>query len=182
MGRRHPHSVHHPMEGPLPAGKVDDRPVISLDIHPTALAAAGVTAQPEKTRRRQLVAVCERRRNSAPHEVLFWRFGNQMAVRKGDWKLTLAAPRPPAGSPAAAQDDDPRPRVGRRRRPARNATAQLFNLAQDIGESKDLSAENPDKVKELKDAWDKWNAELMAPRWGRANPSPPSRRPAPQSN
>ncbi len=31
----------------FPAGKVDDRPVIQLDILPTALAAAGVTVQPE---------------------------------------------------------------------------------------------------------------------------------------
>ena len=30
-----------------PAGKVDDRPVIQLDILPTALAAAGVAIQPE---------------------------------------------------------------------------------------------------------------------------------------
>ncbi len=64
----------------------------------------------------------------------------------------------------------------------RNSTAQLYNLAEDIGESKDLSSENPDKVKELKDAWDKWNAELMEPRWGRANPNPQRRRPAPPTN
>jgi arylsulfatase A-like enzyme len=170
-------------KGHVPAGKVDDRPVIALDIHPTALAAAGVTAQPEKPLDGvNLLPYVTGAATSTPHEVLFWRFGNQMAVRKGDWKLTLAAPRPPAGSPAAALEDDPRPRAGRRRRTARNATAQLYNLVQDIGESKDLSAENPDKVKELKDVWDKWNAELMAPRWGRANPSPPARSPAPQSN
>ena len=33
-------------KGRLPAGKVDDRPVIQLDIHPTALAAAGVESSP----------------------------------------------------------------------------------------------------------------------------------------
>jgi hypothetical protein len=47
---------------------------------------------------------------------------------------------------------------------------QLFNLAQDIGESKDVAADHPEKVKELMDAWEKWNSELMAPRWQRANP------------
>jgi len=31
----------------IPEGQVDDRPVIQLDILPTALAAAGVTVQPE---------------------------------------------------------------------------------------------------------------------------------------
>ena len=34
-------------KGRLPAGKVDDRPVIQLDILPTALAAAGVEIKPE---------------------------------------------------------------------------------------------------------------------------------------
>jgi arylsulfatase A-like enzyme len=157
-------------KGHVPAGKVDDRPVISLDIHPTALAAAGVTAQPEKKLDGvNLLPFLDGTSSALPHEVLFWRFGNQMAVRKGDWKITLAAPRPPAGSKAAAEEDEPPARRGLRRQANRNATTQLYNLAQDIGESKDLSAQNPDKFKELQDAWNKWNAELMAPRWCRAN-------------
>ncbi len=167
-------------KGHVPAGKVDDRPVIALDIHPTALAAAGITAQPEKKLDGvNLLPFLEGSSNALPHEVLFWRFGNQMAVRKGDWKITLAAPRPPAGSKAAAEEDDPPARPRLRRRANRNATAQLYNLAQDVGESKDLASENPDKFKELQDDWKKWNAELIAPRWGRANPQAdrPLRRP-----
>jgi arylsulfatase A-like enzyme len=169
-------------KGHLPAGKVDDRPVISLDIHPTALAAAGVTAQPEKKLDGvNLLPFLDGTSKNPPHEFLFWRFGNQMAVRKGDWKLTEAAPRPPAGSPAAAQDDaEARQLLRRRRRPARATTAQLFNLAQDIGESRDLSADHPDTVKELMDAWQQWNSELMAPRWTRANGNPQARRPSTQ--
>ena len=34
-------------KGHVPAGKVDDRPVIQLDIHPTAVAAAGQTISPD---------------------------------------------------------------------------------------------------------------------------------------
>ena len=34
-------------KGHIPAGKIEDRPVISLDIVPTALAAAGMSARPE---------------------------------------------------------------------------------------------------------------------------------------
>jgi arylsulfatase A-like enzyme len=171
-------------KGHLPAGKVDNRPVISLDIHPTALAAAGVTAQPEKKLDGvNLLPFLAGTSKDSPHEFLFWRFGNQMAVRKGDWKLTEAAPRPPAGSPAAAQDDaEARPLLRRRRRPPRAISAQLYNLAQDIGESRDLSAEHPDTVKELMDAWQQWNSELMAPRWTRANGNPQARRPSTQSN
>src|SRR5262249_14129808 len=30
-------------------------------------------------------------KKEAPHEALYWRFGGQMAIRKGDWKLVKAA-------------------------------------------------------------------------------------------
>ena len=42
---------------------------------------------------------------------------------------------------------------------------RLYNLKDDIGEAKDLSATMPDKVKELKADWDKWSAEQMNPLW-----------------
>jgi hypothetical protein len=40
---------------------------------------------------------------------------------------------------------------------------QLHNLAEDIAEAKDLAAENPAKVEELKGLWDQWNAEQAPP-------------------
>lgn len=36
---------------------------------------------------------------------------------------------------------------------------ELYNLAADIGESVDLAAAQPGKVKELQAMWDKWSAE-----------------------
>jgi arylsulfatase A-like enzyme len=145
-------------KGHLPAGRVDDRPVISLDIYPTALAAAGVTARFEKPLDGvNLLPFLDNSRAGSPHEYLFWRFGRQMAVRRGEWKLTQSAHAPA-------------------RRRGQPAAAQLYNLAHDIGESTDLSDEHPDTVKELLDAWEKWNAQLMPPRWGTDNPSPPPRR------
>ena len=44
--------------------------------------------------------------------------------------------------------------------------ARLYNLKDDIGEATDLSAKNPDKVKELRAAWDEWNKGNVAPLWG----------------
>ena len=40
---------------------------------------------------------------------------------------------------------------------------ELYNLAADIGESKDLAAAQPAKVKELQVMWDKWSAEQAPP-------------------
>ena len=44
--------------------------------------------------------------------------------------------------------------------------AKLFNLADDIGETKDLASANPRKVKELEAKWSHWNAQLAEPLWG----------------
>ena len=56
----------------------------------------------------------------------------------------------------------------RRPSPRRYKTG-LYNLAEDIGERHDLSAAEPDKLKELQLKWDQWNASNVKPRWG--NPS-----------
>jgi arylsulfatase A-like enzyme len=128
-------------KGRVPAGRVYRNPVMSLDIHPTALAAAGATIRPEWSLDGvSLLPYLTGNNPGKPHETLYWRFHQQHAIRQGDWKLVTAS-----GSP----------------RP------QLFNLAQDIGESKDLAAAMPAKVKELEAAWQAWNAQLQDPKWMR---------------
>lgn len=78
-------------KGRIPAGKVDDRPVIQLDILPTALAAAGVSANPAwKLDGVNLLPYLTGQNPAAPHEMLYWRFGPQLALRMGDWKLVKA--------------------------------------------------------------------------------------------
>ena len=129
--------------GHIPGGQVVEKPVISLDILPTALAAAGIQV-PEGTALDgvSLLSLLRGETSSAPHESLFWRFGDQWAVRQGDWKLV----RPPDA-----------------------AAPQLYNLAADVAEVNDLAAESGDKVEQLKAAYDAWNTQLMAPRWPAGN-------------
>jgi hypothetical protein len=43
---------------------------------------------------------------------------------------------------------------------------KLYNLADDIGEKTDLSAKQPEKVKELQADWDRWNTGNVPPLWG----------------
>jgi arylsulfatase A-like enzyme len=127
-------------KGTIPAGKVYDHPIIQLDLLPTVLTAAGGKVEPDwKLDGVDLLPYLTGKNAGQPHETLYWRFGPQWAIRKGDWKLV------------ASSVDMNKPR--------------LINLKDDIAEAKDLSEENPDKVKELKADWDKWNAEQMAPRW-----------------
>ena len=43
---------------------------------------------------------------------------------------------------------------------------QLFDLAADIGETTDLSAEHPDRVKDFLVHLDEWETGLVEPLWG----------------
>jgi arylsulfatase A-like enzyme len=144
-GIRVPFVLHWPAQ--VPAGKVYDAPVIQLDVLPTALAAAGAGPKPgNRFDGANLLPFLTGTAKGAPHEALFWRFGAQFAVRKGDWKLVKYD--------AAAEG-------GKGTSPVR-----LYHLADDIGEKTDLSAKEPAKVKELQAAWDEWNKGNVAPLWG----------------
>ena len=139
-------------KGRIPAGKVYDHPVIQLDILPTSLAAAGVEVQPAwKLDGVNLLPYLTGERQTPPHAALYWRFGQQIAIRKGDWKLVKA---PGAGA-----------EFTERAAAASTVGAHLYNLAQDIGEQKNLADQEPAKVKELAADWEKWNAELAPPAW-----------------
>ena len=128
-------------QGHLPAGQVDDRPVISLDIHPTALAAAGLAIAPDwRLDGVDLLPYLQGKQTGAPHDTLYWRFLDQRAIRRGDWKL-----------------------VGTRN----EAGPRLYNLAKDISEGTDLAKAEPARAKELDDTWTAWNAQLMTPQWQR---------------
>ncbi|HKB02637.1 MAG TPA: sulfatase-like hydrolase/transferase [Gemmataceae bacterium] len=145
-------------KGHLPAGKVYDNPVVCLDVLPTALAAAGVEVRSEwQVDGVNLVPYLRGDKAETPHSTLYWRFGGQMAIRMGDWKLVKATVgKGRAGGGGAVS----------RREKATVEGAQLFNLKDDIGEQTDLAAKLPEKFKELAAAWQKWNADLAVPRWG----------------
>lgn len=139
-------------KGRLPSGNVDDRPVIQLDILPTILAAAGAEVKPEwKLDGVNLLPFISGEEINEPHEALYWRFGGQIAIRKGEWKLVKAA-----------TDQQP---VGQLGFQATTKEAELYHLGNDLGEKKNLADQEPAKVKELAEAWSAWNATLVQPRW-----------------
>jgi len=133
---------------------VENRPAIQLDLQATALAAAGVPMAADwKLDGVDLLPYLNGQNTAAPHEALYWRFGPQMAIRMGDYKLVKYD--------TTADQREASDKV------LRNvSTAKLYNLADDLGETKDLAAAMPDKVKELQAQWDAWNATLEKPLWG----------------
>ena len=121
----------------LPKGLVYREPVIALDVVPTVLAAAGASLPAKPLDGVNLLPYVTGQVKGAPHQALYWRFGTQAAIRKGPWKVVRLA------------DGQP----------------QLYNLAEDIGESRDLASAQAAKLKELLEDWEAWNQQLSPPRW-----------------
>ena len=123
-------------KGTLPANKVYEHPVSTLDLLPTALAAARI-AIPRDLEGVNLLPYLRGQRQEPPHEALFWRMGNQKAAALvGDWKMVVDRGEP-----------------------------MLFNIARDPSEQHDLASQQPQKLAELQAAWDKWNQKNIEPRW-----------------
>ena len=125
-------------KGKLPAGKTYESPVQNLDVLPTIITAAGGQVDPAwKLDGVDLMPFLTGAKKSRPHETLYWRFGKQWAVRQGDMKLVVA--NGGSGQP------------------------ELYDLAADFAESKDLASAQPEKVKELQSLWNTWSAEQAQP-------------------
>ncbi|HEY2413004.1 MAG TPA: sulfatase-like hydrolase/transferase [Pirellulaceae bacterium] len=142
--------------GRLPAGKTFDQPVIALDILPTACALAETTAGSDIDGV-NLLPHLTGEKSGAPHAALYWRFGPQKAVRRGEWKLV------------DWRDFDKK----------QNSGWQLYDLLQDIGEQHDVASKNPQLVAELSGAWSEWDAKNVTPLWhGSATEDPTAPAPA----
>ena len=129
-----------------------EQPVIQLDLHATALAVAGVDPRPEwKLEGVNLLPFLSGKSPGVPHDALYWRFGQQMAIRAQDFKLVR-------------YDLNADTLTGQRNQ---GVTApKLYNLRADIGETKDLASAMPEKLKELQTKWDAWNAANVSSLWG----------------
>ena len=142
-------------KGSIPEGTVFEQPVIQLDVLPTVLAAAGVEVQSEwKLDGVNLLPFVKTLIKTPPHDALYWRLGEQFAVRRGDWKLVrYDRTADETGETSNAQSE---PKVTR---------ARLYNLARDLGEREDLAAAHPQKVEELEALWNSWASQLKEPLW-----------------
>jgi len=116
--------------------RVIDAPVISMDATATALELGRANTEAANLDGRSLQPLLIGSPDTTPHDTLFWRVGKQNAVRQGAWKLV---------------------RDG--------GEWRLYNLAADIGETKDLAREEAKRVAELSSLWIEWDAQQVEPLW-----------------
>ncbi len=127
--------------GVTPAGSLSSFPVSSIDFLPTFFEIAGTTV-PAQVDGRSLVPLL-RGTGKPARDALFWHYphySNQGgtpsgAVRKGEYKLVEFY---------------------------EDGRVELFNLAEDIGEQRNLAAQAPEKTKELRTLLKEWRSSVDA--------------------
>ncbi len=132
--------------GVTPAGTASDVPVITVDIYPTLLEIAGATGDSEHNATVDGVSLTGLLRDPArglDRQALYWHYPHYhnggatpySAIRDGDWRLVHFY---------------------------EDGRTELYNLAEDVGEARDLASEMPDKAAELLAKLDAWRAEVGA--------------------
>jgi arylsulfatase A len=135
--------------GVVPAGTVCDTPVTTHDVHPTLVELAGGTIPAtDPVDGTSLVSVLRDPAAPLPRDTLFWHLPHYHhatpagAVRRGSWKLL-------------EYFEDGR--------------LELYDLAQDPGETTDLAAAEPRRAEQLREALANWR-ETVGARMPRPNP------------
>lgn len=146
-GIRVPFAIRWP--GHIKPGAVYNEPVSTLDVVPTAVAAASgklPTGRPYDGV--NLLPYLNGEKSGEPHNILFWRREPKFAVRDGNWKLWESV-------------DD----TG-----VYGNYKLLFNLKSDLNETTNLAGSHPDKVKELESLIHGWSDMMMKPLYPTKHP------------
>ncbi len=135
-GHRVPFVVSWPQQ--LKGNRKFDGLTSSLDIFATSLAAAGIR-KPENLPLGgvNLLPYLKGNQKGDPHKKLFWRKLEESAVRVGDFKVVSLE----------------------------GYSATMYNLKNDLGETKDLSTVEKGVFSEVMRAYKNWEAPLMQPLW-----------------
>jgi len=142
--------------GKIPAGTVSKDPAMTIDILPTIAELAGARL-PEHTIDGKNIwpLIAGESDAKSPHEAYCFYYGSQLqAIRMGKWKLhfphgyrTLSG-RPGGTGGIPVNYDQARIELS------------LFDLENDIGETKNVADQHPDVVAKLKELADRMRAEL----------------------
>ena len=117
--------------GHIPAGRVSDEFLTTLELLPTFAAAAGATPSKEIPLDGYDMLPVLAGKSPSPRKEMFWEFRGQKAARVGKYKWTLA-----------------------------ENYRGLFDLAADIGEKNDLTAQQPALAAEISAKWTAWRKQM----------------------
>jgi arylsulfatase A-like enzyme len=149
-------------QGQIKAGTAIAQPFHMVDWYPTLLKLAGASVnQKLPLDGRDIWPVLAQGKPSPHDEILMNTTPKGGAIRVGDWKLVIN------GTAGTGEDEEGSPTPAPRKKAAKKGRppgVELFNLAQDLSEKHDLSAENPEKVKDLRARYDVFAKQAATPR------------------
>lgn len=131
--------------GRISPGQVLDYPFAFMDIFPTFLSASGIDYSNFEIDGINLLPYLLEGK-TPPQRDLFWEMGEQLAIRRGKWKLVLNG---------QLVEDAPV-----------EEEVHLSNLEKDMGERINLKDEYPELVAELKTRVENWYKEIEE-RWNK---------------
>jgi arylsulfatase A-like enzyme len=120
--------------GNLPQNEVRNQIATGCDWFPTIMELCKIPAAEHKIDGKSLLPVINSKSASSAHKIFHWKSGNSVAVREGKWKLVMSGKK-----------------------------VELFDLPNDLSESRNLIKEHPKMVKKLR--------EQSAIYWRSVNPS-----------
>jgi arylsulfatase A-like enzyme len=120
--------------GNLPQNEVRNQIATGCDWFPTIMELCKIPAAEHKIDGKSLIPVINSKSASSAHKIFHWKSGNSVAVREGKWKLVMSGKK-----------------------------VELFDLPNDLSESRNLIKEHPKMVKKLR--------EQSAIYWRSVNPS-----------
>ncbi len=123
----------------IPPGQTRDQIVTIMDWFPSILELCGIqpSSQAPKLDGHSVVPIINNAGQASAHEVLYFGWANNWAVRKGNWKL-----------------------IGKLDPKTRLVVHSLHNLAEPNPEVKDHALEHPDKVSELLAQYSEWSTDV----------------------
>jgi arylsulfatase B len=127
-------------KGRIAAGAVRNEPVSSLDILPTAIDAAGA-ATASGLDGISLLPRLTGDRKAIPERAQFWRYGPNLALRRGEWKIVRQV----------ARGSEPK--------------MELFHLAADPGEKLNLAERERGRLDQLQADAARFNSQMKPPLW-----------------
>jgi arylsulfatase A-like enzyme len=119
--------------GKIPAGRVSDELLTTLEIWPTLAAASNAEFDNSTKRDGYNMLPVLAGKTPSPRREMFWEFRGGKAARVGNWKWIDSA-----------------------------RAKGLYDLARDLGEKHDLAAERPDIAADLEARWNAWHQEVLA--------------------
>lgn len=130
----------------IAGGQVTTHPADTMDVTATVLDAAGVAPYPDYPLDGVSLVAWLTEGAQPPQRDLLWRTQEQGAIRRGDFKLLIDRQAKPLWQRAFSKDGE---------------RVRLNNVAEDARERKDLSADHPEIVEAMLDAWRAFDAAML---------------------